>query len=175
MALWSVHAHSMDSPNYAIPEDAVTSMSQIEFTLETMETKLLTQLDSLLGIPYRYGSSQAQKGLDCSGLVSLVWRTLSLPTLPRTSAMMAQVGMAIEHNRLQIGDLIFFNTPRRRNSHVGVYIGNGKFIHASSVARRVMKNDLSENYYRRTYSGARRVLGPRSQDSGLSDLENPIQ
>jgi cell wall-associated NlpC family hydrolase len=113
--------------------------------------------DGLLGIRYRFGGN-TEEGLDCSGLVRLVWQRLGLGHLPRTAASMAAAGLPIAKSELAPGDLVFFNTLGRSFSHVGVYLGEGRFLHASSSKRRVMLNSLNERYFVERFDGARRVV-----------------
>lgn len=124
----------------------------------------------LTGIHYRLGGNSVESGLDCSGLVRVIWAKLGLTTLPRTSAAMAKIGEKVEADDLEPGDLVFFNTRGRPNSHVGVYIGLGRFIHASSVRRKVMENALDESYYKSRFNGARRLANPQAdmRPAGLS-------
>ena len=123
-----------------------------------VKAALYAQLEALKGIRYRYGSTNPTMGLDCSGMVVHLWSVLGLPELPRSSYQMAQRGQPIELSQLRPGDLVFFNTLRKQFSHVGVYIGNGRFIHASSVLKRVTEDALSDRYYRTRFDGARRML-----------------
>lgn len=113
--------------------------------------------NDLLGIRYRFGGN-TEDGLDCSGLVRLVWQRLGLGTLPRTAANMAAAGLPIAKSDLAPGDLVFFNTLGRSFSHVGVYLGDGRFLHASSSLKRVTLNSLNERYYTERFDGARRVV-----------------
>ncbi len=113
--------------------------------------------NDLLGIRYRFGGN-TEEGLDCSGLVRLVWQRLGLGHLPRTAASMAAAGLPIARSDLAPGDLVFFNTLGRSFSHVGVYLGEGRFLHASSSKRRVMLNSMDERYFVERFDGARRVV-----------------
>jgi peptidoglycan DL-endopeptidase LytE len=109
-----------------------------------------------LGVTYVYGGSSAT-GLDCSGFVSLVFQELGL-RLPRTSREQFLIGERIEQNALLEGDLVFFDTTGKGVSHVGIYLGDGEFIHAASNPGKVIKSKLEERYYAQRYLGARRVL-----------------
>ncbi len=109
-----------------------------------------------LGHPYRRGGSSA-RGFDCSGFTTYIFRQHGIQ-LPRTSASQATVGKPVPRNQLQPGDLVFFRTRGRRISHVGIYIGNGKFVHSSSARGRVRVDTLTSGYYNRRYAGARRVI-----------------
>lgn len=121
---------------------------------------LRDSLDSLLGIAYRFGSLNPTRGLDCSGLVVHVFSKLGMQNLPRTASGLASLGAHIDKDELRFGDLVFFNTRGRRYSHVGIYIGEGRFIHAATRGRKVMENSLAERYYQVRYNGARRLIAP---------------
>jgi hypothetical protein len=113
---------------------------------------------SLLGVDYRYGGNTPETGLDCSGLVRLVFHdALGLP-LPRRSEEISRVGGPIRRAELQPGDLVFFNTLRRAFSHVGIYIGNGQFVHAPSTGGTIRVDRLDRDYWVRRFDGARRLL-----------------
>jgi cell wall-associated NlpC family hydrolase len=114
---------------------------------------------SHLGVPYRFGGNDPKAGFDCSGLVRFVARSVLGIDLPRTSDAMARVGSVVARDALEVGDLLFFNTRGGANSHVGIYVGDGRFVHASSVLRKVTENSLSESYYQKTFNGIRRVAG----------------
>jgi cell wall-associated NlpC family hydrolase len=97
--------------------------------------------------------------LDCSGLIKQIWQRLGLADLPHQAANMAKLGVPVQLRDIQVGDLVFFNTTDKQNSHVGVYIGDGRFVHASSVLQKVTENSLSERYYQKTFNGIRRLAG----------------
>lgn len=110
-----------------------------------------------LGKPYVYGAA-GPNSFDCSGFTTFVYKQIGIK-LPRTSASQSRFGKPVEKNDLQPGDLIFFNTTGAGVSHVGIYIGNGKFIHsATSINPGVIIDNLNTNYYIKTYISARRVL-----------------
>jgi cell wall-associated NlpC family hydrolase len=109
----------------------------------------------MLGTRYVYGAS-SRSATDCSGFVLQVYRSLGVK-LPRTSREMANVGRPVPKGSLQEGDLVFFRTRGSRISHVGIYKGNGQFVHASSGKGHVTISSLNEGYYQRRYAGARRV------------------
>jgi len=134
--------------------------SEIVMSNPDKSNRLLTQAFRLRGVPYRYGMSST-RGSDCSGFTSLVYRSQGVK-LPRTSREQSKVGAKVNRESLQKGDLVFFKTNRgTRINHVGIYIGDGKFIHASSGGGKVQVNSLSEGYYSRRFAGGRRVVGKK--------------
>lgn len=115
-----------------------------------------TALD-YLGVKYRYGGSAPTSGFDCSGLVTYVAEKSLGLKLPRRSAEIARLGQNIKRNDLQKGDLVFFNTSGQRFSHVGIYLGNNKFVHAPSTGSVVRIEDMTIGYWKKRYNGARRL------------------
>ncbi len=111
-----------------------------------------------IGVPYRYGGNGPQDGgFDCSGLVrSAVQRALG-QSLPRRAADQAHATRTIQKDELQPGDLVFFNTMKRAFSHVGIYVGDNKFIHAPSSGKLVRVENMNNNYWQSRFNGARRV------------------
>jgi len=107
------------------------------------------------GVPYRY-AGMTTRGMDCSGLVARVLITHGIKA-PHSSRELYQLGRAVPRDQLQSGDLVFFRTRGRGISHVGIYMGDGKFIHASSSGGKVEVDRLDVGYYQRRYVGARRV------------------
>lgn len=118
---------------------------------------LLLQAMSLIGVAYRFGGSNPESGLDCSGFIQYVFKKSLRVNLPRTSASMAQVGREIDRDELKAGDLVFFNTRGFRYSHVGMYLGNNKFIHAPRTGKSIEVVNMTQSYWATRYNGARRV------------------
>lgn len=112
---------------------------------------------SMVGINYRWGGSSPQTGFDCSGLVSHVFRQIKGLMLPRDSYAMARIGQPVDLADLKPGDLVFFNTMRQPFSHVGIYLGEKRFVHAPSAGKQVHVVDMTEPYWASRYNGARRV------------------
>ncbi len=112
---------------------------------------------ALIGVNYKYGGGSPDNGFDCSGLVSHVFQEVIGLALPRNSRAMSRVGEKVDETELQPGDLVFFNTRRRPFSHVGIYIGDARFVHAPSRGRDVEVSNLRSRYWNKRYNGARRV------------------
>ena len=110
-----------------------------------------------LGVPYRYGGDNPNTGFDCSGLIGYVYRQSVGVQLPRTTYSLAKLGQSVAATDLNPGDLVFYNTLGRRNSHVGIYLGDQRFVHAPSSRGVVRIEDMRLPYWAKRYSGARRV------------------
>ena len=111
-----------------------------------------------VGVPYRWGGESPRTGFDCSGLTMVVYRLNGLD-LPRSSRQQWKVGRRIDRSRLQKGDLVFFATRGgSKVSHVGIYTGGNKFLHAPSRGRRIQSSSLSDKYFKTRYVGARSYL-----------------
>jgi cell wall-associated NlpC family hydrolase len=111
-----------------------------------------------LGVAYANGGSAPEEGFDCSGLVSYVYRRATGLRLPRTTYALEKVGRIVEPAELQPGDLVFFNTLSRAYSHVGIYMGEERFIHAPSSGGVVRMESMRADYWAQRFNGARRLL-----------------
>ncbi|WP_312239048.1 C40 family peptidase [Stenotrophomonas sp.] len=119
---------------------------------------VLMRAIGLVGTPYRYGGNTPESGFDCSGLVAYVYREMLDLKLPRTSRDLAAVqGPKIDPKRLAPGDLVFFGSSGSV-SHVGIYVGEGRFVHAPSTGGTVRLDSLGGPYWKDHYTGAKRVL-----------------
>jgi hypothetical protein len=118
-------------------------------------SKLENTVESLLGTKYRYGGTTT-KGFDCSGFVRYVFDKLGID-LPRSSREQYKIGQKVAKDELRVGDLVFFNTNGKGVSHVGIYMGDGRFVH-SSTNKGVTYTSMSDKYYSKRYLGARRIL-----------------
>lgn len=123
--------------------------------------RLGTILQSYLGRPYA-GKSKYEKGLDCSGFTSEVFKKYNNIKLPRTSRDQFEAGSQISRSSLKYGDLLFFRTEGNKISHVGIYLEKNKFIHASS-SYGVIISSMLEKYWNKRYAGARRILNSKNQ------------
>jgi len=130
---------------------------------------LVLQALGLIGTRYKFGGTSPDVGFDCSGFVRHLFDTTLGRVLPRTSLEMSRLGDKIDRPSLLPGDLVFYNTRRKSFSHVGLYIGEGRFIHAPSKGRAVEIVDMSDRYWVPRFNGARRLLaafmGPPEPES----------
>ncbi|MEJ6655792.1 MAG: C40 family peptidase [Pseudomonas sp.] len=120
--------------------------------------ELLFHAFSLVGTPYRYGGSSPDTGFDCSGLINYVYREAAGVALPRTTAGLSALPGLTPVRSLMPGDLVLFSTGGKRVDHAGIYVGDGRFLHAPSTGGRVRVDDLQASYWQRAYASARRVL-----------------
>jgi cell wall-associated NlpC family hydrolase len=135
-------------------------MARIETVRQTVSEKaslLVFTSIGFLGVPYRRGGSTVETGFDCSGFVKAMFEQTVGMVLPRKAEQQAAATEKIDQTDLKPGDLVFFNTMRRAFSHVGIYIGEGKFIHSPKPGSEVRVEDMSLSYWSRRFDGARRV------------------
>ena len=110
-----------------------------------------------LGIPYRTGGLSPRTGFDCSGLVAHVYLEAWNIRLPRNTGAQSKVGTPVSLAELQAGDLVFYDTLKRPYSHVGIYLGDGKFVHAPKSGAQVRVESIRSAYWATRFNGARRV------------------
>jgi cell wall-associated NlpC family hydrolase len=123
-----------------------------------LRSEIVKTAKQYIGVPYRWGGESPQTGFDCSGLTMVVYQLNGLD-LPRSSIQQWQAGKPVQRNELTRGDLVFFATSGgSRVSHVGIYTGNGKFLHAPRRGRKIRISSLSNTYYKKRYLGARSYL-----------------
>ena len=112
---------------------------------------------SFIGVRYKWGGTSPDTGFDCSGLIRYVFNQVTGKSLPGNAREISQVGESIDRTELQPGDLVFFNTLRRPFSHVGIYLGESRFVHAPSRGGKVEIVDMTDRYWQTRYNGARRL------------------
>ena len=112
---------------------------------------------NMIGVRYRWGGNSPDSGLDCSGFVRYVFQDTLGMSLPRRAEEMSRVGEKVSMSNLKPGDLVFFNTMRRTFSHVGIYIGDNKFVHSPSTGSTIRVDDLDSGYWEKRFTGARRI------------------
>jgi len=135
----------------------LSRIGDVSNQVEAKATQLVVGALGFLGVPYRRGGSDAELGFDCSGFVRAIFQQTAGLLLPRSASQQAAATEKIDKNDLKPGDLVFFNTMRRAFSHVGIYVGNGKFIHAPKPGGEVRVEDLGTSYWAKRFDGARRV------------------
>ena len=153
------------SPKVEFSESASSqSSSKRTAALSRREAdELIGNAMGLLGVSYRFGGTSVNSGFDCSGFMQHIFRKTMQINLPRTSAEQAKMGVAVSRSELQPGDMVFFSTSRGRISHVGLYIGNNRFIHAPRTGKSIEITSLGNKYWNSKYVTARRV---KRYDSG---------
>lgn len=119
---------------------------------------VLFEAFSHVGTPYRYGGSSPSTGFDCSGLIHYVYNKAAGVTLPRTTSGLYSLKSNSPKTPLQPGDLLLFATGGRKVDHAGIYVGDGRFLHAPSSGGKVRVDSLHAGYWQRSYLGSRRVL-----------------
>ena len=165
--LYSVGATAQTAPESSSMTDRISqTASQLTTTVTTtVANSTQTLIDNamqLIGVRYRWGGNTPTSGLDCSGFVRYVFNDTFGFLLPRKSAQMSKVGLEVSKDELKPGDLVFFNTMRHAFSHVGIYVGENKFIHAPSKGKTIRVDDLNQAYWVKRYNGARRMEGSES-------------
>jgi cell wall-associated NlpC family hydrolase len=150
--------------NFTADKGLLTKLEQVSHTVTDRASDLVISAMGFLGVPYRRGGNSAETGFDCSGFVRAMYeRTVGL-LLPRRANEQAAATQTIDKKDLQPGDLVFFNTMKRAFSHVGIYVGEGKFIHSPKPGAQVRVEDMGQSYWQRRFNGARRVLSPSPEE-----------
>jgi cell wall-associated NlpC family hydrolase len=138
-------------------------------TFGSKASELVIQAMGLLGVPYKRGGTSEEKGFDCSGFVRYMYEKSVGLVLPRRAEEQAKVTEEISRSELKPGDLVFFNTLKRTFSHVGIYVGDGKFIHAPRPGKAVRVDDMREAYWQQRFNGARRVQADKLQNEPVKN------
>lgn len=139
----------------------VLSSRALERTTALTEAAL-----SALGVKYKFGGANPEQGFDCSGLVRFVFQQVTGISLPHNALQQSREGREIDPDELMPGDLVFFNTRKFAFSHVGIYIGDNKFVHAPSKGKLVQVVEFNNPYWQRAFNGARRVIETAPQVFG---------
>jgi cell wall-associated NlpC family hydrolase len=158
LALAPVPAAADDAPLLTLAGSANAVRAAASSAWDAARTLTSTALE-LIGIRYKWGGAKPETGLDCSGLVQFVFQQATGVTLPRSAKEMSSLGDKVALADLQPGDLVFFNTRRFAFSHVGIYLGDNRFIHAPRRGRDVEVTTIDQSYWQRRFNGARRLLG----------------
>ncbi len=126
-------------------------------TAASRASDLVVNALGLLGIHYRLGGNTPSSGFDCSGMVRYVFQSAMGLSLPRRAEEISRIGIKVGRDQLKPGDLVFYKTLRQAFSHVGIYLGNNRFIHAPSAGGAVRVDDMTEGYWAARFTGARRI------------------
>jgi cell wall-associated NlpC family hydrolase len=145
------------APAHADDQSLVADLSARVGSLVDRAQDLVLNAMGFMGIPYRWGGSTPESGFDCSGFVQYVFKQAAGFVLPRSSFDQIRQGVTIAREELKAGDLVFFNTMRATASHVGIYIGENRFIHAPRQGKTVEIADFTNSYWQARYDGARRM------------------
>lgn len=135
----------------------IQQISQVGQSARDKASDLVISAMGFLGVPYKRGGNSLETGFDCSGFVRAMFEHSVGMLLPRTADQQAAVTRTIDKSELKPGDLVFFNTLRRTFSHVGIYVGDSKFIHSPKPGAQVRVEDMRVGYWRTRFDGARRV------------------
>ena len=159
-----VHAAPLEAPD--TPDEIgrllagkglLNQIDQVRQSVTHKASDLVVNAMGFLGVPYKRGGNSAETGFDCSGFVKAMYAQTVGLILPRKAEQQAAATQRIDQADLQPGDLVFFNTMRRAFSHVGIYIGEGKFIHSPKPGSEVRVENMGLSYWSRRFDGARRV------------------
>ncbi|SEK06555.1 NlpC/P60 family protein [Variovorax sp. OK605] len=150
----------------------IGQLKQVRQTVTERTSDLVVTAIGFLGVPYRRGGNTAESGFDCSGFVRAMYNQTVGHMLPRRAEEQAAATEKIDASQLKPGDLVFFNTMRRAFSHVGIYVGEGKFIHSPRTGAQVRVEDMNGSYWQRRFDGARRVLGGPTDEVKAAAVAN---
>lgn len=140
------------------PQPAATSTADIDqSSWPDRAREVLLNALSLTGVRYQYGGNSPESGFDCSGFVRYVYQQAANLSLPHGARAISQLGKTIPKHELQPGDLVFFNTLRSTFSHVGIYLGNNRFIHSPSSGGGVRVENMQDGYWQKRFNGAQRI------------------
>lgn len=165
----SAHANpkgaNEEMARFTADQGMLARVDQIRQNVSEKASNLVLTSLGFLGIPYRRGGNTAETGFDCSGFVKAMYQQTIGLILPRRAEQQAATTKTIARSELQPGDLVFFNTLRRAFSHVGIYLGDGKFIHSPKPGAEVRVENMHLRYWESRFDGARRVQGEPAEAS----------
>ena len=155
LVLFASLASAADSVEVEAPAAAPSSM--LSSSIDKAQNMLSYAL-GLVGVNYKYGGTSPETGLDCSGFVSYVYKQAAGLVLPHNAKAISMFGQKIAISELQPGDLVFYKTMRHAYSHVGIYLGNNRFIHSASTGSGVEVVNMQDSYWTKRFNGARRMV-----------------
>jgi cell wall-associated NlpC family hydrolase len=146
-----------DLDKLLVEKGLLSQIGQVRQSVSNKASELVVNAMGFLGVPYKRGGSTLETGFDCSGFVRAMFEQSIGLILPRRAEQQAAATQNIEKSELKPGDLVFFNTMRRTFSHVGIYVGDGRFIHSPKPGAEVRVENMSTSYWANRFDGARRV------------------
>lgn len=146
------------TPAASIDRSLLVQLQDVQHNVADRTSSLISTAMGFIGVPYRRGGSSAETGFDCSGFVRAIYEQAKGMVLPRRANEQAAATEVIDKKDLQPGDLVFFNTLGTRHSHVGVYVGEGRFVHATNPRTGVRMDSLNNRYYAQRFEGAQSLL-----------------
>jgi len=152
-------AVAQEAPGRSLTQAATATVKDVATSAWSSAQDLTEFALGLIGVDYKFGGNSPETGLDCSGLVRYVFQQVTGVTLPRTAREMSRVGDQVARDDLKPGDLVFFNTRRFAFSHVGIYLGDNRFIHAPARGREVEVATFDKSFWQQRFNGARRLAG----------------
>ena len=159
-----------DLENFINQSLVLSQISHIGKSVGYQASDLVVNAMGFLGVPYKRGGT-GSNGFDCSGFVRAMYENTLGLVLPHNAKAQAAATERIESSELQPGDLVFFNTLRKTFSHVGIYVGEGKFIHSPRAGGEVRIENMSDSYWRKRFNGARRV----NTDTVVMNGDKPVR
>ena len=154
----NAYASPSDDLDKLLTEKGLLSqLDQVRQTVGLKASELVFNAMGFLGVPYKRGGNTAETGFDCSGFVRAMYEQSIGLILPRRAEQQAAATQDIDKSELRPGDLVFFNTLKRTFSHVGIYVGEGRFIHSPKPGAQVRVESMTNNYWTSRFDGARRV------------------
>lgn len=157
----AAHANPADAPDemgqLLQTKGVLTQVQETGRNVSQKASELVLHAIGFLGVPYLRGGNNAESGFDCSGFVKAIYQQIMGQVLPRQAEQQAAATQKIDATQLQPGDLVFFNTMRRAYSHVGIYIGDGRFVHSPKPGAEVRIENMGLSYWRNRFDGARRI------------------
>lgn len=152
-----------------------STVTDVARSLLDAPQRMIQYATTMLGTPYKWGGNTIESGLDCSGFVREVVQSTTGKLLPRTAREMSNQGTQVAYSEMKPGDLVFFNTRRKPFSHVGIYLGDGRFMHGASgvkSGKQVRIDSFNSTYYRSRFNGARRVADTEQIAGGAEIIGN---
>ena len=156
--VYAAPSQSGDDLDKLLAEKGLFSQfDQVRQSVSNKASELVVNAMGFLGVPYKRGGNTVETGFDCSGFVRAMFEQSIGLILPRRAEQQAAATQNIEKSELKPGDLVFFNTLKRTFSHVGIYVGEGRFIHSPKPGAEVRVENMSVSYWASRFDGARRV------------------